>query len=167
MKLSAETLSLESIAQWFTALSAREQRIVQLGALLAPVLLIFGVLLPLDRSVAQAHERLLKKRNDLAWMQGVAPELAAAPQPPSAAGESLLVIVDRSARESGLASAIAGSEPAGPGALSLRLQKAPFDTLIAWLARLAQQNGIRVDSATIDNAGAPGLVNAAVVLHTG
>jgi general secretion pathway protein M len=167
MKLSAEAGSFESIAQWFAALSGREQRIVQIGALLVPLLLVFGVLLPLDRSVSQAHERLLKKRNDLAWMQGVAPELAASPQPPSAAGESLLVIVDRSARESGLAGALAGSEPAGPGALSLRLQKAPFDTLVAWLARLAQQNGIRVDSATIDSAGAPGLVNAAVVLHTG
>lgn len=167
MKLSAERLSLQSIAQWFAALSAREQRMVQLGALLVPVLLVFGVLLPLDRSVAQAHARLLKKRNDLEWMQGVAPQLAASPQPPSAAGESLLVIVDRSARESGLAASLAGSEPAGPGALSLRLQKAPFDALIAWLARLAQQNGIRVDSATVDSAGAPGLVNAAVVLHTG
>ena len=167
MKLSAGRLSFESIAQWFAALSGREQRIVQAGAVLVPVLFVFGVLLPLDRSVAQAHERLLKKRNDLAWMQGVAPELAASPQPPSAAGESLLVIVDRSARESGLAGSLAGSEPAGPGALSLRLQKAPFDALIAWLARLAQQNGIRVDSATIDSAGTPGLVNAAVVLHTG
>lgn len=157
----------ESAAQWFAALSQRERRIVQVGAALVPLLLVFGVLLPLDRSVAQTHERLVKKRNDLAWMQGVAPELAASPQPPSAAGESLLVIVDRSARESGLSGSLAGSEPAGPGGLSLRLQKAPFDTLIAWLARLAQQNGIRVDSATIDSAGAPGLVNAALVLHAG
>ena len=138
MKLSAETLSFESIAQWFAALSAREQRSVQIGAVLVPVLFVFGVLLPLDRSVAQLHERLAKKRNDLAWMQGVAPELAASPQPPSAAGESLLVIVDRSARESGLAGSLAGSEPAGPGGLSLRLQKAPFDTLIAWLARTGE-----------------------------
>ena len=159
--------AFERLVQWFTALSERERRIVQAGAVVVPLLFVIGVLLPLDRSVAQAHQRLAKKRNDLAWMQGVAPELAAAPQPPSAAGESLLVIVDRSARESGLAGSLAGSEPAGPGALSLRLQKAPFDLLVAWLARLAQQNGIRVDSATIDSAGTPGLVNAAVVLRTG
>jgi general secretion pathway protein M len=165
--LSLERLSLDSLQQSFAQLPERERRIVGIGALIAPVLFILGVLLPLDRSVSQAHDRLMKKRADLAWMQGVAPELALAPQPPSTAGESLLVIVDRSARESGLAGALAGSEPAGPGSLSLRLQKAPFDTLIAWLARLAQQNGIRVDSATIDTAGEPGLVNAAVVLHSG
>lgn len=166
--MSASTrLSLDALAQWLAQLSGRERRMVAAGALLAPVLLVVGVLLPLDHSVAQAHARLLKKRTDLEWMQGVAPELAASPAPPSGAGESLLVIVDRSARESGLAGSLAGSEPAGPQALSLRLQKAPFDQLVAWLARLAQQNGIRVDSATIDGAGAPGMVNAAVVLHSG
>jgi general secretion pathway protein M len=159
--------AFERLAQWFTGLSERERRIVQAGAVVVLLLFVIGVLLPLDRSVAQAHQRLAKKSRDLAWMQGVAPELAAAPQPPSAAGESLLVIVDRSARESGLAGSLAGSEPAGPGGLSLRLQKAPFDMLVAWLARLAQQNGIRVDSATIDGAGTPGLVNAAIVLRTG
>lgn len=147
-------------------LSERERRMLAVGALLAVAIFIFGILLPLDHSVAQARERLVKKRSDLAWMQRVAPELALAPPPPSSSGESLLVIVDRSARESGLASSLAGSDPGAPGTLSVRLHNAPFDTLIAWLARLAQQNGIRVDSATIDGAGAPGVVNAALVLHT-
>jgi type II secretory pathway component PulM len=164
--LSADSLPLESVRRWFAALSERERLIVTVGAAVVPVLLVVGALM-LDRSVSQAHERLVKKRTDLAWSQSVASELATSPQPPSAAGESLLVIVDRSARESGLAGALAGSEPAGPGRLSLRLQKAPFDALIGWLARLAQQNGIRVDSANIDSAGAPGLVNAAIVLHAG
>lgn len=166
MKLAADSLPFGAAERWFAALSDRERRIVTVGAVLVPVLLLFAVLL-LDRSVSQAHQRLLKKRTDLAWSQVVAPEIASAPAPPSPAGESLLVIVDRSARESGLAAALAGSEPAGPGRLSLRLQKASFDALVGWLARLAQQNGIRVDSATVDSAGAPGLVNAALVLHAG
>jgi type II secretory pathway component PulM len=61
---------------------------------------------------------------------------------------------------------LAGSEPSGPSGLSIRLQKAPFDNLVGWLGRLSQQNGIRVDSASIENAGAPGMVNAAIVLRT-
>jgi type II secretory pathway component PulM len=100
-------------------------------------------------------------------MQSVAPELASSAAPPSATGESLLVIIDRSARESGLAGSMAGSEPGGPDSLSIRLEKAPFDALIAWLMRLSQQNGVLVDSAVIEKAGAPGLVNAAIVLHSG
>jgi general secretion pathway protein M len=148
------------------SLSERDLRMLKIGGALAVVLLIFGVILPLDRNVSRAHERLSKKQADLVWMRSVGPELASAPVR-ATAGESLLVIVDRSAREAGLASALAGSEPAGADGLSVRLQKAPFDTLVAWLARLAQQNGIRVDTASIDNAGSPGIVNAAVVLHTG
>jgi general secretion pathway protein M len=159
LRLSHEALSLESLA----GLSARERRLV-LGALaLAALVLIFGVLIPLDRSVAHAHERLARKRADLSWMQVVAPELAASPAQAAATGESLLVIVDRSAREAGLAGSLT-SEPAGPGALSVRLPKAPFDALVAWLGRLAQQNGVGVESATIERADAAGLVNAALVL---
>ena len=63
--------------------------------------------------------------------------------------------------------ALAGSEPGAQNSLSVRLEKAPFDKLITWLGRLAQQNGVVVDSATIEKAGAPGEVNAAIVLHTG
>jgi general secretion pathway protein M len=149
------------------SLSERELRIVQIGAIVGVALLVFGVIVPLESSVSHAHKRIGQKQADLAWMRTVAPEIAAAGPPPSARGESLLVIVDRSARESGLGSALAGSEPAGPDALSVRLEKAPFDTLVGWLVRLSQQNGIRVDSASIDTAGEPGVVNAAVVLHAG
>jgi general secretion pathway protein M len=162
MKLSPHSLSLDS----FAALPGRERRLVLAGLALAAAILIFAVLIPLDRSVAHAHDRLARKRADLTWMQGVAPELAASAPLPAATGESLLVIIDRSARESGLAGGL-GSEPAGPGSLSVRLEKAPFDALIGWLGRLGQQNGVSVESATIEKTDTPGLVNAAIVLHSG
>jgi general secretion pathway protein M len=163
MKLSPNSLSLDSLA----ALPERDQRLLAGGLALAAAILLFGVVIPLDRSVAHAHERLARKHADLTWMQGVAPELAASTPPAAATGESLLVIIDRSARESGLAGALAGSEPGGPGSLSVRLAKAPFDTLVGWLGRLAQQNGVSVESASIEKADANGLVNAAIVLHSG
>lgn len=162
MKLQ-ELLSAESIA----ALPERERRLLIVGAIAAALLLLLGVLVPLDRSVAHAQQRLARKQADLLWMQGVAPELALTAPPPAASGESLLVIVDRTAREAGLASSLAGSEPGGSGTLSVRLEKAPFDALIGWLSRLGAQNGVSVDAATIEKAGAPGLVNAAIVLHSG
>ena len=163
MKLSPNSLSLDSLA----ALPERERRLLAGGLALTAAILLFGVVIPLDRSVAHAHQRLARKHADLTWMQGVAPELAASAPPPAATGESLLVIIDRSARESGLAGALAGSEPGGPGSLSVRLARAPFDTLVGWLGRLAQQNGVSVESASIEKADAPGLVNAAIVLHSG
>jgi len=170
MKFSRESLnsvSFESLVAALDARSPRERRMLLLGGVAVLLLIIFGILVPLDRSVSHAQQRLAKKRVDLAWMQSVAPELAATAPPPAASGESLLLIVDRSARESGLARSLAGSEPGGTGSLSIRLEKASFDTLVAWLARLAQQNGVSVESATVEKAGTPGLVNAAIVLHAG
>ena len=161
MKLPfASNLSLDS-------LSERDRRTLLIGGVVAVLLLLY-VVIQLDSSVSSAHKRIVKKQTDLAWMRTAAPELAATGGGGHIGtnGQSLLVLVDSSARESGLASALAGSEPSGPGGLSVRLQKAPFDTLIPWLARLSQQNGIRVDTASIESAGSPGLVNAALVLHT-
>ena len=172
MKLSLDSLSLGSLSlrslspEAIAALSPRERRLLLLGAIAAVAILIFGMLIPLDRSVSHAQDRLAKKRADLSWMQSVAPQIAVIPPPSTARGESLLVIVDRSAREAGLANALSGSEPGGPGNLSVRLEKASFDMLVGWLARLAQQNGVTVDSAIIEKSGVPGLVNANIVLHS-
>ena len=151
-----------------SSLSERERRMAVIGGGVAVALLLVAVLLPLNRSVSRANERVGRKQVDLAWMRSVSPELSGASatiaQP--ATQDSLLVVVDRVARESGLGTALTSSEPSGPGGLRVRLDNAPFDTLVGWLARLADQHGIRVEAASIDGAGEPGLVNAAVVLHT-
>jgi type II secretory pathway component PulM len=150
------------------SLNEHERRMVMLGGAIAAVLLVVAVILPLDRSVTKAHERVGRKQSDLAWMRSVGPSLAGVgpmgAQP--ATQESLLVLVDRAARESGLGTSLTSSEPSGAGGLRVRLEKAPFDILVGWLARLADQNGVQVEAASIDKAGEAGLVNAAIVLRT-
>lgn len=157
---------MAAIAAWFRALNERERRLVAAAGAVAAVVVLFA-LISLDRGVGRAEAHLAHQRQDLAWMRSVAPRLAAAgpaAAPPSSQ-RSLIVIVDDSARESGLGTALTSSEPSPQGGLRVRLDKAPFDALVGWLARLARQNRIRVESATIDGAGAPGLVNAAIVLR--
>jgi general secretion pathway protein M len=148
-------------------LNERERRTVMIGGALAVVVLIVGVVLPLNSSVSKTQDRIGQKQADLTWMKTVGPELAnsgpVAQKPTSQ--ESLLVVVDRAARESGLGSSLTNSEPSGPGRLRVRLEKAQFDILVGWLARLSEQHGIGVESATVDNAGAPGIVNAGLVLQ--
>ena len=159
MKLPGN-LSLDS-------LSERDLKTLKIGGIVAVLLLVY-IVIQLDSSVSSAHKRIAAKSDDLAWMRSNMAELSSAASLPGGGtgGQSLLVIVDRSAHESGLASALAGSEPSGPTGLSIRLQKASFDSLVGWLGRLSQQNGVRVDSASIENAGSPGMVNAAIVLRT-
>ena len=153
---------------WLQSLSERERRMVIFGGIAAVVLILVGVIFPLEGSVSKAQDRIEHKEQDLAWMKGVAPTLAAAgplAKPPENQ-ESLIVLIDRSARELGLGSSLTSSEPSGPGGLRVRLEKAPFDILVGWIARLSDQNGIRVESASVDGAGEPGVVNASLVLRT-
>ncbi|MBW4053307.1 MAG: type II secretion system protein M [Proteobacteria bacterium] len=156
-------LSLELPAS-LRSMSDRDRRTLLIGGIAAVVLFVFAVILPLDHRVARLQSEVARKQADLVWMRTAAPEIAAAGPMRSTSGESLIVIVDQSAHEAGLGSSLAGSQPSGRGNLSVQLEKAPFDTLIAWLARLSQQNGVQIENATIDSAGKPGLVNASLIL---
>jgi type II secretory pathway component PulM len=154
---------------WFDNLSERERRIVLLGAIGAGILLILALVLPLNRNIALAKQRVTVKQGDLSFIQSVAPQLASAG--PGATGvasaENLVVLIDTSARESGLGKSLASTQPTGEKTLRVRFERAPFDGMVAWLARIAQNNGVRVESAEIEFAGEPGLVNAGLVLKAG
>ena len=159
-------LSLD-LSSSLRSLSARDRRTLLIGGVIAAILFVLAVILPLDHSVARLHAQVAQKQADLVWMRTAAPEIAAAgPVQSNNSGESLIVIVDQSARESGLGGSLAGSQPSGQGSLSVELEKAPFDALVGWLARLSQQNGVQIQSATIDTAGQPGTVNASLVLKS-
>jgi type II secretory pathway component PulM len=133
------------------------------------VLLLLGIILPLNRNITQARQRVATKQADLAFIQSAIPELAASsPAAGNIATEETLVgLVDSSARESGLGKSLASSQPTGDKGLRVRLDRVPFDGMVAWLARLSQSHGVRVDSAEIEAAGEPGLVNAGLVLKAG
>jgi general secretion pathway protein M len=75
--------------------------------------------------------------------------------------------VDRTARESGLAKSVVGSQPSGDGGLNVRLDQTPFDSLVAWLSQLHERYGVKVESATIDAGKGTGNVTATLVLHAG
>ena len=154
--------------EWYANLAERERLFVNAGGVVVFVLVLLGIILPLNRNVAQARERVTTKQGDLAFIQGVASQLAAAgPSGGNATGESLVVLIDSSARESGLGKSLSNSQPTGDKGLRIRLDRVAFDAMVAWLARLSQQHGVRVESAEIESAGETGLVNAGLVLKAG
>jgi len=160
--------AVDQAKQWYGSLSPREQRMVAWGAALAVMMLfIFALIVPLYSAASAAEERVTRKSEDLNWMRSVAPELrAAGPATASAGGQSLLVVVDQSARQAGLGSSLSNIQPSGAagGGVRARLENAPFDITVAWIALLQQRHGVTVDSATIDRASQPGLVNASLIL---
>jgi type II secretory pathway component PulM len=159
---------MDRLREWVFNLSPRERNLVYAAGGLLFVALVYGVLvLPVQTTHHRMAARVAQKQADLAWMQQRAPQAAAAAGiAQGASGESLVALVDRTAREAGLASALRDQNPTGNSGIHLRFESASFDALIAWLASLQQQHGVAVDSATIAASG-PGLVNATISLSQG
>ena len=154
---------------WYSNLAERERRVVTLGAAVGVVLLLLAIILPLNRNIAQARQRITTKQGDLAFIQDATPQLAAAGpgSGDAATGESLVVLIDSSARESGIGKSLSSSQATADKGLRIRLDNVPFDALVAWLARLSQSHGVRVESAEIEAAGETGFVNAGLLLKAG
>jgi general secretion pathway protein M len=154
---------MNKLRAWYAGLQQREQRVVAIGGVaLAVLILVLGILMPLQSAVSSAVERNETKREDLAWMQKNAPEMGAAGnQLAGDTGEAPVVLVDRVAREAGLASALRGTQPNGTG-VRVQLEAAPFDTLVTWLATLDERFGLAIESITVDRAAQPGVVNASI-----
>mgnify|MGYP003557037386 CR=1 FL=1 len=161
---------MNELRRWLGGLAPRERNAVYLAASLLLVALVYlVVVLPVTSAATRRAARIEQKTADLAWMREVTPQVmaAAAAGGGAASDESLVVLVDRTGREAGLGNAIRDQSPSGENGLRLRLEAASFDVLVTWLASLQQQHGVRVDAATIDAAGAPGLVNASLTLIHG
>jgi general secretion pathway protein M len=154
---------------WYANLAERERRVVTFGAVAAAVLLLLAIVLPLNRNISQSRARISTKQADLAFIQAAMPQLSAAGPGvrPAEPGQSLVVLIDGSARESGLGKSLSSTQPTADKGLRVRFDNVAFDALVAWLARLSQSHGVRVESAEIESAGEPGLVNAGLVLKAG
>ncbi|MGO9935806.1 MAG: type II secretion system protein GspM [Steroidobacteraceae bacterium] len=154
---------MNKLRTWYLGLEQREQRVVAVGAILvALIVLVGGILMPLQSAVSTAVHANETKREDLAWMRINAPEIRRAGFAlPADTGEAPVVLVDRVGREAGLGGALRGTQPNATG-VHVQLEAAPFDTLITWLDTLDTRYGFALESITVDRGAAPGMVNASV-----
>jgi len=154
---------MNKLRAWYAGLQQRERRMVAVGGVVVAVLiLVLGILLPLQSAVSSAVKGNETKREDLKWMQANASEIRAAGNQVAAdTGEAPVVLVDRVGREAGLGSALRGTQPNGTG-VRVQLEAASFDILVTWLATLDERYGLAIESITVDRAAQPGTVNASI-----
>jgi type II secretory pathway component PulM len=164
-------MKLGALTVWYEKQSSRDQRILRYGAMAVALILVVWILLPLQKNLTQARHQLQQQREDFEWMSKQAPTLAAAgpgrPVAATAGRESLAVLIDRSARESGLTKAYTGTQSAGNGAMRVQFTNADFNLLLGLLHRLSTQQGLRIEDASFTSSGSPGLVNVSVQLRPG
>lgn len=164
-------MKFDALTVWYQKQAPRDQRILRYGVLVVVAILLVWILLPLQRNLAQARAQLGQQQRDLEWMRQQQPALmSAGPAMPAAAPgnrDSLAVVIDRSARESGLGKAYTSSQATGNGAMRVQFSNADFNLLLGLLHRLSTQQGLRVEDASITTGGGPGMVNATVQLRPG
>jgi general secretion pathway protein M len=147
---------------WFDNLQPRERLIFLGGA--AAVLLIavwFGVMklhtqTEVLRDAVAAKQRLLV---DLTRV-GTRP---AAPQGGQPSNQTLVVVIDGSAREHGIV--LSTRRPDGPDGVQVAFSNVPFDLLLEWLAALEKQSSVAVESASFTTAKQKGIVNGQLTLR--
>lgn len=160
---------MQKLKEWFASLQPRERIAVSVAASLVVAMVIYVAgLAPFYRSVYALETSVTERKADLAWMMGNADNvrMLAASRPQMApTGESLVVLVDRTAREAGLGDSLTNQTPTGPDGIKVNLQDATFDMLMVWLNGLQMGQGITIQSATINRATKPGLVNVSLELN--
>ena len=155
---------------WFERLTQRERWMVMAAAaVVAIAVLQIGVIAPLWGGSARLEADLVDREQLLAEVMAAERAMVRGGGRDASdivgAEESLVVIVDRTSRAAGLGPHLRGTQPGGDDSLRVRLEQAPFERLVPWLAELGDRFGVRVDTASFDQGGEPGLVNASLVLQ--
>jgi general secretion pathway protein M len=156
--------------EWFESLSQRERYVVMAGGVLVSFILFWSLILnPVYSGVTRMSQQVESKRALVGWMQSAAAEIKAAGNVTGggqlADNQSLVVVIARSARESGLEKALNQNQPIGEDGIRVRLERASFDTIASWLASLQAGNGLSLESANFERSTTPGMVNASIVLR--
>jgi general secretion pathway protein M len=150
---------------WFLGLQPRERLIVAIGAAAALVIIAWGfVLRPLNAEATRLRTSVDTKQRlliDVARIEGSQPTAAGTNR--QGAEQTLVVIIDNTARSHGLGSPRTRAN--GPSGVDVSIQNAPFDALVAWLLVLHGTYGVDVETASFSSAREPGLVNGQLLLR--
>ncbi|KPJ95106.1 MAG: hypothetical protein AMJ53_03505 [Gammaproteobacteria bacterium SG8_11] len=154
--------------EWFESLEVRERRIVIGGA--ATLLVVIVYFLGWEPFINRLHslqESTQRKQLDLAWMKNASKEiqqLQVNQTAPArfASGQSLLGVIDRSAKAKKLGDAVKRVQPDGTSKARVWLESAKFDEVIGWLEELERRYGVGIETITFEKQAEEGLVDARI-----
>ena len=154
--------------EWFDSLEARERRIMLVGAVVLLLVIIYFLgWEPFINRLHELRESTQKKQLDVAWMQNAAQQvkqLQARNTAPAqlGAGQSLLGVIDRTAKLKKLGDSVKRVQPDGSSKARVSLESANFDVVIAWLEELERRYGVGIETITFEKREEPGLVDARI-----
>lgn len=154
---------LDEAGVWFRARSPRERILIcAMAVLLVGYGLFEFVWRPVSAIREDAAAEIVRLERAMAALRAVDPGAEAGPASPGS-GLPPSTAVTRSAATLGLG--IRRLEPDG-GGLRVSLDEASADVILAWLALLETDHGLRVATIRMDRRPAPGLVTAEIGLKS-
>lgn len=155
---------------YWQQLKPRERIVLALLAIVVGIVLLYvAVLEPFQMKVEQLESRVAKQQADIQWMRSAAEEVKQLQRSNVGSnrnlrnGQSLLVLVDRTAKQNKLASSMKRVEPDGTTRVRVWLEKAAFDDVTRWLVKLQNDYQLEVESVVFDKTEDEGLVNVRLV----
>ncbi|NOX43715.1 MAG: type II secretion system protein M [Gammaproteobacteria bacterium] len=153
---------------WFLGLQQQERVTVIGGAIALAIMLFYSVVWdPIHTSVAQLEKNVAKQGPLFEWMKQASNEVKELRDGQSSqkitSGQSLLSLIDSTAKEGQLGNALKRVKPDGDKKVRVWLEQASFDDMIKWLEGLNRAYTIEVSSLVIDRKDTPGIIDSRIV----
>lgn len=155
---------------WWKSLRPREQLLVGTALAFSAVALLYLLVWePVHTRKALLDRQIFAHEETLEWMREASVRVrqlqrGAAPTRVVGRDRSLLSVIDQTAKQANLRTAIKRIEPEGQSGAKVRIEDVPFDILVGWLGTLNRQYGVTVARANFEHAQKPGRVDSRLSL---
>ena len=161
---------MDEIKQYWQQLAARERLMLGIAGVVIGVMFLYLVVLePIMNDAKRLEKQLVEQHRLLNWMEDAAKEAKSLSArggkkiQVGSGGQSLLGVIDRTAKAGNLGDAMKRVEPDGSSRVRVWLERASFDDTVRWLERLEKDYSLDIDSVVVDKEEAPGRVNVRLV----
>lgn len=161
---------MDEIKQYWQQLAARERIMLGIAGIVVGIMFLYLVILePIMNDAKRLQTQLSEQQRLLSWMEDAAREAKSLSArggkkiQVGAGGQSLLGIIDRTAKAGNLGDAMKRVEPDGSSSVRVWLERASFDDTVRWLEKLERDYSLDIDSVVIDKEDSPGRVNVRLV----
>jgi general secretion pathway protein M len=158
----------ENLMQWWAGLQPRERLILALGTAVVGLTFLYLLLDPLFQGVGERAQRVADKETLLADLQRSAARLPReGANSPGPALDNPVIIANRTIQAANLSNYLKQAQPGEGDGVRVQFEGVPFDAMLLWLAQVANQYGMRTDSAQLDSGSRAGTTDARLSLQRG
>jgi len=156
---------LEAASIWYHSLPQRDRMLVISTSVILLITLFYLIVWePIHTGLEQQKQQYQSQKSIVRWMQEASAEVKllkrSGAKTITSSNQPVSLIVEQSAKISGLKNNIGKLESSGKNGARTKLDGASFNQILIWLNTLEKKHGVSVTSANIERGDKTGTVNA-------